>query len=170
MFQMEANPETSPYLQLARHVTHLARTIHRRVDPLLEEHLDIGARELFVLRAVETGESSPMRIAERLAIAPSSASRVLDRLVEIGLLDRASDPDDRRKTRLGLTAHGRDVMHRARQRVEEDLRHAFAGMPRAEVEDATRLLARLAVHADACMSVSDSDAGGENVAGAGLHG
>ena len=140
---MEENPETSPYLQLARLTTHLSRTLKRRLDPPLRERLGLKAKEVFVLRAVETGESNPMRIAERLDIAPSSASRLLDRLVEIGLVARAEDPHDRRKTNLALTPEGRVAAHQARLEAVRILRDALRGLPEAQVRRAVDALGPL---------------------------
>ena len=167
---VEVTAEVSPHLQLARHVTHLSRAIRRRIDPVLHENLGIRGRELFVLRAVETGESNPMRIAERLDIAASSASRTFERLVQLGLLDRADDPDDRRKARLTLTARGRDTAQRARQHVTDALHEAYGGVPRADIEHAVRTLARLVAHAEPDESTPGTGRHEDEAIGAGLHG
>lgn len=140
---MEANPETSPYLQLARLASHLSRTLLRRIDPQLRGCVGLKGKEVFVLRAVETGESNPMGIAERLDIAPSSASRLLDRLVERGLVARTENPHDRRKTNLALTPEGRAAAHRARQEVVRVVQESFGGLPAADIERAVELLSRL---------------------------
>jgi len=48
-------------------------------------------------------------LAEALRIAPRSATEVVDGLVELGLLVRTADPDDRRATRVVATDEGRRV-------------------------------------------------------------
>lgn len=142
---MEVSGPDRPYLELARHVLSLSRTIRRYTDPLLREHHDIGGHDLFVLRAVERGESNPMRLAEHLDIPPSSASRLLDRLVESGLLARADDPDDRRKTRLSLTDRGRSTADDARQLLEEILSAALSHVPEEKIHAATDVVAGLSL-------------------------
>ncbi|MFI1995979.1 MarR family winged helix-turn-helix transcriptional regulator [Actinoplanes sp. NPDC020271] len=52
----------------------------------------------------------PMRLsalAERLRIAPRSATEVVDDLQDRGLVERHPDPADRRATLVALTDHGR---------------------------------------------------------------
>jgi len=57
-------------------------------------------------------------VAESLGIHPSNASRLCERLVQSGLLDRTDDPRDRRNVALTLTEQGsklvRSVMEHRR--------------------------------------------------------
>ena len=61
--------------------------------------------ELFRLREQEG--LSQVDLADVLELQPISLVRLLDRLVEHGLLERRHDPRDRRANRLFLTAAGR---------------------------------------------------------------
>jgi MarR family transcriptional regulator, transcriptional regulator for hemolysin len=49
-------------------------------------------------------------LADVLELQPISLVRLLDRLVEHGLLERRHDPKDRRANRLFLTASGRQLV------------------------------------------------------------
>ena len=49
-------------------------------------------------------------VAADLDVHPSNASRVVDRLVDAGLLVRAEAPDDRRHVRLALSPSGRTLL------------------------------------------------------------
>ena len=49
-------------------------------------------------------------VAERLRIAPRSATEVIDGLEERGLVVRGADPGDRRATCVSLTDAGREVL------------------------------------------------------------
>ncbi len=64
-------------------------------------------------------------LADVLGVHPSSATRICDRLVAGGLLERAEDPADRRSVVLTLSPAGRRlvdaVMHRRRTAVERVL-------------------------------------------------
>jgi DNA-binding MarR family transcriptional regulator len=53
---------------------------------------------------------SQVDLAEVLELQPISLVRLLDRLVEHGLLERRHDPRDRRANRLFLTAKGRQLV------------------------------------------------------------
>ena len=63
-----------------------------------------------------------LTVAADLGVHPSNATRTCDRLVKAGLLDRRTDPDDRRQVVLTLTPAGRqlvgDVMSHRRATVE----------------------------------------------------
>src|SRR3982750_3932595 len=63
---------------------------------------------LFRLRQQEG--LSQVDLAEVLELQPISLVRLLDRLVEHGLLERRHDPKDRRANRLFLTAAGRQLV------------------------------------------------------------
>ncbi|MGJ4939773.1 MarR family winged helix-turn-helix transcriptional regulator [Bradyrhizobium sp. HKCCYLS1011] len=80
---------------------------------------------LFRLRAQEG--LSQVDLAEVLELQPISLVRLLDRLVEQGLLERRHDPKDRRANRLYLTDAGRRLVDDL-----DDLRDAIA----ADVLDA----------------------------------
>jgi MarR family transcriptional regulator for hemolysin len=53
---------------------------------------------------------SQVDLADVLELQPISLVRLLDRLVEHGLLERRHDPKDRRANRLFLTASGRQLV------------------------------------------------------------
>jgi MarR family transcriptional regulator, transcriptional regulator for hemolysin len=53
---------------------------------------------------------SQVDLADVLELQPISLVRLLDRLVEHGLLERRHDPNDRRANRLFLTASGRQLV------------------------------------------------------------
>ncbi|WP_316175236.1 MULTISPECIES: MarR family winged helix-turn-helix transcriptional regulator [unclassified Bradyrhizobium] len=74
---------------------------------------------LFRLRAQEG--LSQVDLAEVLELQPISLVRLLDRLVEQGLLERRHDPKDRRANRLYLTVAGHKLVDDL-----DDLRDAIA--------------------------------------------
>ncbi len=51
-------------------------------------------------------------VAAGLDVNPSNASRICDRLIRAGLLDRQDSPDDRRHITLSLTAAGRRLVNK----------------------------------------------------------
>lgn len=52
------------------------------------------------------------QVADALGVHPSNATRMVERLVVAGLLERTDDPDDRRYLALELTSKGHDVVER----------------------------------------------------------
>jgi len=66
-------------------------------------------------------------IAADLGVAPSTATRMCDRLVRKGLIRRYRSAANRREVRLNLTADGRSLVHElTRRRRDELARHAEA--------------------------------------------
>src|SRR5437764_2771213 len=99
------------------------------------------------LALFELVEEGPMRLndlASLLGTSAPTASRAVDALAEAGLVERLTDPTDRRAVRIELTAEGRARVERRRSQVAEAFRPAAAGMPAAEREQLAELLARLA--------------------------
>src|SRR6266481_5264959 len=85
---------------------------------------------LFRLRKQEG--LSQVDLADVLELQPISLVRLLDRLVEHGLLERRHDPKDRRANRLFLTARGRQLVDDL-----DSLRDAIASDVLLDVPDAT---------------------------------
>ena len=92
-----------------------------------------------MLRSSEEG-ARPTTIAERLHVAPRSATDVIDALVSKGLATRVPDPADRRAVRIHLTDEGREALTRAD--VARDGIHAQAFGVLTELER-TQLVALL---------------------------
>ncbi len=65
-------------------------------------------RALVVLAA--RGPQGTAELAAALAVNPSTATRMCDRLVRKGLIRRHRQPGDRRAVRIALTAPGRDLV------------------------------------------------------------
>lgn len=66
------------------------------------------------------GATKLVALAELLQVAPSTAMRMVDRLIAAGLADRRLNPDNRRETLLQLTEEGRRTVEdvTARRRAE----------------------------------------------------
>jgi DNA-binding MarR family transcriptional regulator len=82
-------------------------------------------------------------LAERLRIAPRSATEVVDDLESRGLAARTPDPADRRATLVGLTEAGSGMVREvwAARRAESET--LFAGLDEQDRGDLSRILRRL---------------------------
>lgn len=74
------------------------------------EQYDVTRTEFLILKRVDEGFNSVSKLAESKHISPPAISRMVDGLVEKGLISRTEDPQDRRCTMLNLTDEGRDVL------------------------------------------------------------
>ncbi|MFX4272106.1 MarR family winged helix-turn-helix transcriptional regulator [Propionibacteriaceae bacterium Y1685] len=89
---------------------------------------------------------TPVRLrelAERLHIAPRSATEVVDQLVERDLVTRAADSTDRRAILVELTDSGQDLVARIRAARRERADVFFGTLGRAEQKELGKLLQRL---------------------------
>ena len=68
-------------------------------------------------------------LAEALAVSPSTATRMCDRLVRKGLITRSRDEIDRREVNLEVTAAGRRVVSDVIERRRAEVRNVLEGIP-----------------------------------------
>jgi DNA-binding MarR family transcriptional regulator len=87
------------------------------------------SRALVVLAS--RGPQRVIDIAADLGVAPSTATRMCDRLVRKGLARRSRASADRRAVRLSLTAAGRDVVREVTRRRREELSGIVDAIPAA---------------------------------------
>jgi DNA-binding MarR family transcriptional regulator len=82
-------------------------------------------------------------VAERLRIAPRSATEVIDALEERGLVERGPDETDRRATCVSLTGPGREVLAEVNSARGSAGALHFAALTDAEQTMLAELLAKL---------------------------
>ncbi|BBG03242.1 MULTISPECIES: MarR family winged helix-turn-helix transcriptional regulator [Pseudonocardia] len=89
------------------------------------------------------GELRPGGLAEHLRITPRSATEVVDGLAALGLVERVSDPDDRRAVQLHLTERGTATARAIRDARADDLRQVFDRLTEHDRVELTRILGEL---------------------------
>ncbi|MFP8887307.1 MarR family winged helix-turn-helix transcriptional regulator [Streptomyces mangrovi] len=89
----------------------------------------VSASQLRVLYTLDRDEGINLRtLSETLGSAPSSVSRLCDRLQAVGFVERAPSPASRRELELRLTGRGRTYLRDLRDLREEALATAMAAM------------------------------------------
>jgi DNA-binding MarR family transcriptional regulator len=99
-----------------------------------------------LLALFETVIGGPLRLselAERMGITAPTASRAVDGLVDLGLLERLPDPADRRAVRIDVTESGRVDVEGRKARVAAALEPAVAALSAQDRARLASLLARL---------------------------
>lgn len=84
-----------------------------------------------------------IEIADMLDIEPITLSRIVDRLEEAGLVERAADPADRRAWRLHVTAQAQPLIEKLRGVADELIADAFAGVDPQDIEITRAVLGRV---------------------------
>lgn len=91
----------------------LTRRIQRYYNSRFAE-LNITLGQSFVLFALAENDCSSVKdIAAAVQLDPPAITGLVDRLAKEGLVERQTDPEDRRTTRITLTARGREVTDQA---------------------------------------------------------
>ncbi len=112
--------------------------------------------QMRVLLMLEHQDGINLRtLADSLASTPPSTSRLCDRLVAAGFVERAISPADRREVRLHLSNRGRAFLDDLRARREKELQAVLERMPAVK---RTALLEGLEAFCDTAASQIHDDA------------
>ncbi|MBE3040763.1 MAG: MarR family transcriptional regulator [Chloroflexi bacterium] len=65
-----------------------------------------------LMRLFHGGCAGVSEIGDQLGVTNAAASQAVDRLVQLGLIERTEDPEDRRAKRLALTQKGRALIEK----------------------------------------------------------
>ena len=126
--------------QLVSQLIESSRFLRNYIDQRAKTRGTTRAQWIVLFRLREQEGLSQVDLAEVLELQPISLVRLLDRLVEHGLLERRSDPKDRRANRLFLTRAGRqlaDDLDSLRDAIAADV---FQGIQAATLETSLETL------------------------------
>jgi MarR family transcriptional regulator for hemolysin len=138
------------------------------VARMLRTFVDQQARKFGMTRAqwgvlfrLERSEGlKQSELADILDIQPITLTRLIDRLCDNGLIERRSDPNDRRAKRLFLTPAARPLLDRLNAVSTEMLSGILTGIDRSKVEEMTNQFATIKENLRQAVldrSLSDSD-------------
>ncbi|MEU1672263.1 MarR family winged helix-turn-helix transcriptional regulator [Streptomyces roseifaciens] len=137
--------------RLRRRASRLLSQLSTRSDKLITEGLaaqaDARKWHYAVLASLQDyGPGSQATLSERTGIYRSDMVGVLNELAERDLVERAPDPDDRRRNIITISARGRRRLHRL-DKVLDDLHdELLAPLDPAERDQFVQLLTRLLDH------------------------
>jgi DNA-binding MarR family transcriptional regulator len=121
---------TDEELRAWQALLHAHDKVIRRLDAELraEHGLPLGSYDVLLRLARAPGRSSRMsELAERVMLSPSGLTRVVDRLVKEGLVERVPFDGDARVTLAHLTDRGRRALRDAARTHLRGIREHFAG-------------------------------------------
>lgn len=128
-------------------VMKLTRSMRRR-PPRPEEGCHPGMGRPLSILADNEGASS-RELAELMDIRPSSLTELLTRLEEEGLVQRTTDPDDRRVTRVSLTDKGRELAAKMKAEHEQRVARVNSCFTEEEAASFCAMCERLSAHLEA---------------------
>lgn len=139
--EIGASPYAERAARLRLAITRTARRLRQ------EAGAELGPSATAALATVErAGPLTPSELAEREGVSRPTATRILTRLADEGLIERTTDPDDGRCAIVTVTDEGRALLTRLRGRKNAYLARRFRELPEAEVvalERAAEILERV---------------------------
>jgi len=104
----------------------------------------VTIHQLTVLGHLKCGSVTMRELAKDLEVSESSATAVTDRLVRQGLVERRSDPSDRRVVRLSLSPSGSALVERLDEAAAAKTGETLAALTEAQLEQLIEILETLA--------------------------
>lgn len=120
----------------------LRKSRHMEMDPVM----DLGLTGPQAFAIVELLGSEPVTmgaLAEKLGIGHGVATRLVDRLVEKGLVERTRDENDRRVVLVSLSESGSHSASRVTEVARETIKSVFEGVTVRERQEFLQMLKRL---------------------------
>ena len=123
----------------------LVNLLYRRLAPVLEK-AGVTPQQWGVLSVIAGADSplTPAAVARELAVTKQNMTGMVERLEELGLVERIADPTDLRSSRLQLTRRGRSTIDKVTPTYRNWLSAVAPSGELRRVERAiSRLIARL---------------------------
>jgi DNA-binding MarR family transcriptional regulator len=116
---------------------------HPRKDVLRQAlNLGRGSGRVKALLWLAEGPLSLSELAEAVHVDAPYATLIVDNLEERGLVERRTDPADRRRKLVALTAEGKEAAQRV-TRIKREPPPGFAGLTPAELDTLEELMRRV---------------------------
>jgi MarR family transcriptional regulator, organic hydroperoxide resistance regulator len=132
-----------PLFEMGLLIKALQRELERQANEAMQP-LGLTAPQADALSVIaQAGSLSLKELGELLIAEGGHPSRLVDRLVEAGLVERRTAGDDRRRVVLGLTPAGRRLQRRVQTARERLLRTGWEVVGDRDLEPALRTLREL---------------------------
>ena len=124
----------------------IGRGIRRKLikTTLTSIDVDITPHHFEIIRLLdEEGTLHVAEIGERLQIAKAQMTQLIDKLVDLNIVERETDKADRRTYNITLTDSGRSVFNEHKDRKMSAVRETMSCLTDEELEDLSNTLRRL---------------------------
>ena len=114
------------------------------IDNQLMDQLNLTQSELLFFSSLDqcTGISSP-ELSKNMGLSPSRISRVIEKLVVDGYLDRNVDKSDRRAITLCLTENGKKIRDEIKQSRQECETRLLKVLPDSDIDKFREIIGRV---------------------------
>lgn len=129
-------------------LTRALNSIQNRVKDNIKD-LGLNPTEFAVLELVyNKGEQPIQKIGQKILIASSSTTYVIDKLEDKGFIERQPCPKDRRITYAAITEAGKELMDEVFPKHEIAIQEIFSALSMNEKEQLIEKLKKLGYHAE----------------------
>jgi len=125
-------------------IIQLANLLTRRLAPIFEK-AKVTPQQWAILSALDTSDE-PMTLAglaRRMMVSKQNMTGMIARLEQLGLADRAGDPNDLRSSRVQLTRRGRTLVEKFRPAYEQWRGALGDEVSERDLASATRVVEKL---------------------------
>lgn len=130
--------------ELASHTGYLLRIVSNAVSRSFAHKVasqGVTVAEWAMLRSLYDSDAiAPSTLALKMSMTKGAISKLADRLLEKGLIERASDPDDKRGHRLSLSTDGRTAVPWLAGLADENDAAFFGALSAAELHGLREML------------------------------
>ena len=140
-------PSDSSPSTLDTHLGYWLRMVSNAVSQSFARKVEregVTVAEWVFLRALyDAGRVAPSRLAEGMAMTKGAVSKLADRLLEKSLIERRSNPDDKRAHTLALNGNGRALVPRLAALADKNDEEFFGTLTPDERRQLAQLLRRI---------------------------
>jgi MarR family transcriptional regulator for hemolysin len=136
------NPFDQTLIQLTATLTQASRAYKSMADKVASQFSlsQATALPVLILGRLDQDGVRPGVLADALGLEPSSLVRVVDLLIENGLVERRDDPQDRRAKLLQLTQDGKTRAAQMEEALLPFRRSVFEGVSSSDIDACLRVL------------------------------
>lgn len=99
--------------------------------------------------------NAPALIAERLQVERPAITRIIDRLIEEGWVNRLKHPSDRRSQLISLTPRAKEAIPEIEQVIKGITRHTMAGFSEEEIIELEQFITKIINNLDSNRPTAD---------------
>lgn len=107
---------------------------------------NISSQQFNILRILKGRYPEPATVkllTERMLDKMSNASRLVEKLKQKGLVERTSCPKDRRQVDIAITKKGMDLISKASEVVDGEIKNSLSNLTKSEAKQLNELLDKM---------------------------
>ena len=121
----------------------LHRSFHKDIMKAMRENLEEGVSRyhLEVVKTLEDyGTLHVTEIGDMLLISKPQMTRLIDELIDLGMVERYPDETDRRKININLTVKGKETVEKFRNTIKGVIKTRLAPLPEKDLVELSTAL------------------------------